>query len=491
MKIVFKMKRLIQILAVIALGVVIFWGVDSISHNRQEATLAQPVSADGASVIPASYLPMQPFRGPDFTTAAEKTVHGVVHIRSEFSRKGNSYDYFFGPFGDFFGYPHGEGDQSYEGFGSGVIISSDGYVVTNNHVVEGAKEIEVTLNDKHTYTAEVIGRDPSTDLALIKIGAKDLPYISFGNSDMVRIGEWVLAVGNPFNLTSTVTAGIVSAKARNINILGASGAIESFIQTDAAVNRGNSGGALVNMTGELIGVNAAIASNTGSYTGYSFAIPANIVKKVVDDILSYGSVQRAYLGVVIREVDSKMAADKGLDVVSGVFIDGLSESGGAREAGLREGDVIRSVNQVPTNTTSELLEIIGQHSPGDVVMVDVRRNGKDMQYQVELRNQSGTTDITKKADSEYYAGLGANFTPITADLQKKLGISKGMQVTEVGDGLLQRGGVQAGFIILQINDTEVDSVSDIQDAMNDIEGGVIRIEGVYPNGMRMSYGFVL
>jgi Do/DeqQ family serine protease len=484
------MKRLIQILAVVALGVMITWGIIGISQHSERQDLTELRAREDLSSMPVNYLPVMPFNGPDFTTAAEKTVHGVVHIRSEFIRKSNSYDYFFGPFREFFGYPHG-GSQMYEGYGSGVIISRDGYIVTNNHVVEGANKIEVTLNDRHVYEGELIGRDPSTDLALIRIEEENLPFISFGNSDEVKIGEWVLAVGNPFNLTSTVTAGIVSAKARNINILGVQGAIESFIQTDAAVNRGNSGGALVNMNGELIGINAAIASNTGSYAGYSFAIPVNIVKKVVNDFLDYGEVQRAYLGVVIREVNSRLADEKGLDVVSGVYIEELSDNGGAKDAGIQEGDVIRSINQQPTNTTSELLEVIGQHNPGDLVDVEVLREGENMNYMVELRNQRGSTEITTELASEFQTELGATFKPVSEELKKKLELDYGMQVEEVKDGILYKGGVEEGFIITEINDEDIKSLEDLENAMDKIRGGVIRIEGIYPNGMRMNYGFIL
>ena len=485
------MKRLIQVLAVVALGVMITWGITGIVSQTEEPVTSQATGDEAMTSVQATYLPVMPFNGPDFTTAAERTVHGVVHIRSEFTRKSGSYDYFFGPFRDFFGYPHGGGSQTYEGFGSGVIISSDGNIVTNNHVVEGANKIEVTLNDGHVYKAELIGRDPSTDLALIRIQQDDLPYIAFGNSDEVRIGEWVLAVGNPFNLTSTVTAGIVSAKARNINILGVQGAIESFIQTDAAVNRGNSGGALVNMNGELVGINAAIASNTGSYAGYSFAIPVNIVKKVVNDFISYGQVQRAYLGVVIREVNSRLAEEKGLNVVNGVFIEDLAETGGARDAGLKEGDVIRSINRQPVHTTSELLEIIGQHNPGDKVNVEVLRDGKARDYLVELRNQSGSTEMIKEKAPEFQADLGAEFGAADGKLMSKLGLDYGMQVKSIGDGMLRKGGVEEGFIITRINDVLIRSIDDIENAMNNVRGGVIRIEGIYPNGMRMNYGFVL
>jgi Do/DeqQ family serine protease len=444
-----------------------------------------------ASVIPAGYLPVAPFNGPDFTTAAEKTVHGVVHIMSEFTRKSSYYDDFFGPFRDFFGYPYGEQDQTFTGFGSGVIISADGYIVTNNHVVEDASRIEVTLNDKQEFEATVVGTDPSTDLALIKIDGKDLPNITFGNSDFVKIGEWVLAVGNPFNLTSTVTAGIVSAKARNINILGTEGAIESFIQTDAAVNRGNSGGALVNMNGELIGINAAIASNTGSYTGYSFAIPSNIVQKVVDDLLNFGAVQRAYIGVTIREVDSKFAKEKGLDLVNGVYVESVSATGGAKSAGIEEGDVIVSVDNLPVKTNAELLEIIGQHNPGDHVNIMIDRDGKRQEYNVELRNQAGSTEIAKESDNFYLSDLGATLENLPEKDAKNLGLTKGLKVTALSDGMLKRGGVQEGFIILKINGIDIESKSDVDYALENTRSGVIRIEGIYPNGMRMNYGFIL
>jgi Do/DeqQ family serine protease len=484
------MKKAIYIMGLMGLGALLFWGLSATLTPERGTGIAGLDPDTESRIVPAGYLPVAPFSGPDFTTAAEKTVHGVVHIRSVFTRKSSLYDEFFGPFRDFFGYPY-QGDQSYSGYGSGVIISGDGYIVTNNHVVEGASEIEVILNDKRTFDAELIGRDPKTDLALIKVSTEELPYITFGNSDQVRIGEWVLAVGNPFNLTSTVTAGIVSAKARNINILGTPGAIESFIQTDAAVNRGNSGGALVNMNGELIGVNAAIASNTGSYTGYSFAIPVNIVKKVVDDLLTFGQVQRAYLGVVIREVDSKLVSEKDLDVNNGVYIDKLSENGGAATAGIREGDVITGINGMVVTGNAELLEIIGQHDPGDVVTVQVNRSGSLRDFQVELRNEEGTTSVTKAGEGFYLEDLGASFEPVDKGDMSKLNIDHGLKVVELGDGILKKGGVQEGFIILEINNYEINSKQDIEYALQSLAGNVIRISGVYTNGMRMNYGFIL
>jgi Do/DeqQ family serine protease len=486
------MKKLIQVLTVTALIVLIVWGVKSVFFKNTGDFTSQ-VGMQGPShtgIIPASYLPVAPFSGPDFTSAAEKTVHGVVHIKSEFTVRTGGYDDFFAPFRDFFGYPYG-GNNTYTGFGSGVIISEDGYIVTNNHVVEGAGTVNVTLNDHREFEAVIIGTDPSTDLALLKIEAENIPFITFGNSDLVKIGEWVLAVGNPFNLTSTVTAGIVSAKARNINILGTPGAIESFIQTDAAVNMGNSGGALVNMNGELIGVNAAIASNTGSYAGYSFAIPSNIVKKVVDDLLNYGLVQRAYLGVTIREVDSKLAKEKDLSLVNGVFIESVSETGGANASGVREGDVIISVNDHPVKTNAELLEIIGQHNPGDVVNVAVNRDGSEKNFQVELRNQQGSISIEKKGDDFFMADLGATLEQAPSEEIQALNLTGGLKVVDLQEGMLKKGGVQKGFIILKINGVKISGKQDVDYALTNIKSGIIRIEGIYPNGMRMNYGFIL
>jgi len=486
------MKKIIQVLAIVALSVMIVWGVRNIfiSGSNDPGSNNKLQDPSQVELVPANYLPVAPFSGPDFTTAAEKTVHGVVHIRSEFSGRTGGYDDFFSPFRDFFGNPYG-GDNTYTGFGSGVIISSDGYLVTNNHVVDGAGNVNVTLNDNREFKATIVGADPSTDLALLKIDAERTPFISFGNSDMVKIGEWVLAVGNPFNLTSTVTAGIVSAKARNINILGTPGAIESFIQTDAAVNMGNSGGALVNMNGELIGVNAAIASNTGSYAGYSFAIPVNIVKKVVDDLLNFGVVQRAYMGVTIREVDSRLVKEKDLDMANGVYIESISENGGAKESGMREGDVIVSVDNFSVKTNAALLEIIGQHNPGDIVSVMVHRNGQNQDFQVELRNQQGSTAIAKKDNNFYRSDLGATLEQVPEEDIRNLKISGGLKVFELQDGMLKKGGVQKGFIILQINGVKINSKEDVDYALSNIRSGVIRIEGVYPNGMRMNYGFIL
>lgn len=427
---------------------------------------------------------------PDFTEAAANTVHAVVHIKTEYQRKSSVYDYFF-DFRDFFGdrTPRG-GNAPIIATGSGVIISPDGYIVTNNHVVTESNKVEVTLNDKRTYNAEIVGLDPSTDLALLKIDAKDLPYTVYGNSDHLKVGEWVLAVGNPFNLTSTVTAGIVSAKARNINILGSpdGSAIESFIQTDAAVNRGNSGGALVNTQGELVGVNAAIASGTGYYAGYSFAIPANIVRKVVADLKEFGTVQRGFMGVSIRELDSKLAAEQGISDIRGVYVAEVTENGSARDAGIRSGDIIMNIEGVAVNSTSELLEIVGQHRPGDKVNVAVKRNNKDLSFNVTLRNRDGDTKPVKREEVDVDSVLGATFEPVSEELKSQLGIENGLQVSKLGDGKLRNAGIRQGFIITQIDGKRITNRQDLANALASKKGGVL-VEGIYPNRTRAYYGF--
>ncbi len=329
----------------------------------------------------------------DFTEAAERSIHAVVHVTSKYNLE--SEDYYKSPIYNWlFGETYRQQSVS---FGSGVIISEDGYIVTNYHVIEESDEIQVVLNDKRTFTAELVGTDPSTDIALLKLESTNLPYISFGNSDILKVGEWVLAVGNPFNLTSTVTAGIVSAKARNINILDdqSNYPIESYIQTDAVVNKGNSGGALVDLKGELVGINSAIISPSGSYSGYSFAIPINLVKKVIDDIMKYGEVQRAVLGVTIKDIDSEITEKYNLDKIEGILIIGVSKEGAAKYAGIKEGDVIIKINNIKVNSTAELTEQIGKHSPGDKIYVTIKRDNKRKQFDVLLRNMHGNTKIVK------------------------------------------------------------------------------------------------
>ena len=419
----------------------------------------------------------------DFVDAAEKTVNTVVHIKTEVISKGNSYYDFFGSLIEqLYGGQMQIPNNVSVAYGSGVVISPDGYIVTNNHVVEGASKIEVTFNDKHKRSATIIGNDPSTDLALIKVDAKDLEYLTFADSDEVKVGEWVLAVGNPFNLTSTVTAGIVSAKARNINILGDGSTIESFIQTDAAINPGNSGGALVDKDGDLIGINAAIASRTGSYEGYSFAIPSNIVKKVVEDFLQYGALQRAYLGISIVEITEELAEAKGIKEMSGIYIMDVNERGGAKVAGIKEGDILLSVNNISVNSNSQLVGVIGQYRPGDKVTVKIQRNGEILVKDVTLKNLEGTEELHKEGDSFYNEVLGIKAQTLPASLKSELGINHGLKVVEVKDGVFKQKGITSDFIILSVNYQKVSSESDLNKALSNDRNGKVRIEGTNTSG---------
>lgn len=418
----------------------------------------------------------------DFTYAAERTVHAVVHVKTvtEQTRhlRNPLYEFFYGD-------QYYRNPQPMLGFGSGVITSSDGYIITNNHVIENSDEIEVVLNDKRTFEAVVVGADPSTDLALLKIKAKDLIFVPYGNSDELRLGEWVLAVGNPFNLTSTVTAGIVSAKGRNLGILPDDEfRIESFIQTDAALNRGNSGGALVNTKGELVGINAAIISPNGGYAGNSFAIPVTIVKKVIEDLKEFGEVQRAILGVTIQDVTDELVKEKKLDKIEGVYINGLRENGAAIEAGIEVGDIIISINALKVNSTAELQEKIAKFRPKEKVKIIIKRKGKTKQFDVVLRNMQGNTGIIRSADLV----LGAKFEELDKDVIDRYRISGGVKIVDVGDGPLKELGLRKGYIITGINDKKVDKVDDIK---NNLGGGraLYSIEGVQPNGTFFSYKF--
>lgn len=357
----------------------------------------------------------------DFTTAAEKVMPAVVHIRSTQSGRRGETQY-IDPFREFFG-PRGPQGPT-QGFGSGVIINADGYIVTNNHVVQDADVVEVTLYDNRNYKAEVIGIDPDTDIAVIKINQKGLPFLSFVDSDKAKIGEWVLAVGNPFNLTSTVTAGIISAKGRNINILSrnseqGSTAIESFIQTDAAINRGNSGGALVELNGGLLGINTAIASETGSYSGYGFAVPSNIVSKVVEDLVKFGTVQRGWLGVTIGNVNSQLAKEYDLQVNEGAYISGFADKSSAKEAGIKAGDVVVKIDETPIRTSSGLIEYIGRHRPGDKVNMLVNRKGKELVIPVELKSRDGKVETIKPEERDAFVSLGLELEEVDGKVLKK------------------------------------------------------------------------
>ena len=436
----------------------------------------------------AKYAPITSESRVDFREAAQKSIHGVVHVTTEVLVK-NRID----PLQEFFYGNRGRRDYSpAQASGSGVIISSDGFIVTNNHVIKGAQSIKVTLNNQKTYVAEVIGCDPNTDLALLKIDDQNLPFIAYGNSDQVEVGEWVLAVGNPFNLTSTVTAGIISAKGRDINILKSNtkgySAVESFIQTDAAVNPGNSGGALVSSTGELVGINTAIQSNTGSYTGYSFAIPVNIVKKVVDDLLNYGTVQRGFIGVSIRNIDERLAKEIDIDSYDGVYVSGLVEDGAAKSAGIRKGDIITHIGDVEVNKVPELQEQVSKYSPGDQIEVQVLRENKLIDIPVTLKNKFGNTKLISKEETGALANLGAQFSKVDAKQLAALGIKSGLQVSKLQNGKLLRAGVREGFIITKIDRHPISNSEELVKRIENKDGGVL-IEGVYPNGRQAFYGF--
>jgi len=472
-----RKNNIIFILLGIIIGGLAFslWQKEETPKNYQTDLQLQPINH-----------PVPP-NAPDFVNAAEKTVNAVVHIKTKMMQKNSVYDFFY----DFFGHsqPQTYRQPMYTATGSGVIISKDGYIVTNNHVVEGAHEIEVVLNDKRSYQATLIGNDPSTDLAVIKIDENELPYLQFGNSDNVKVGEWVLAVGNPFNLTSTVTAGIVSAKARNINILGKgnSSAIESFIQTDAAVNKGNSGGALVDTQGLLIGINAAIASNTGSYTGYAFAIPSNLAQKVVGDLIQYGEPQRGFLGVSIAEMNAGLAEETGLDEIKGVYLVRVMEDGAAGRAGIAEGSVVLEIEGQEVNSTAELMSKVAQHRPGEIIDVTVFYDGDIDNYSLTLRNVYGNTKIVSEQDEMYIKELGAAFTKPDQELMRDLGIDYGMQITALRNGALSNKGIDNGFIVQRMNKQDIKSIEDIKDVISSVRGGLL-IEGIYPNGQRVYYG---
>lgn len=420
---------------------------------------------------------------PDLTYAAENSVHSVVHIMTQSVRGGWSGG---NPILEFFGYQYRQEPQIAQGFGSGVIISDDGYIVTNNHVIEDAENIKVVLNDKKEYDARLVGTDPTTDVALLKIDAKDLPFITYGDSDELKLGEWVLAVGNPFNLTSTVTAGIVSARARNLNMSDDPSNIEAFIQTDAAVNPGNSGGALVNQRGQLVGINTVIASRTGSYVGYSFAVPVSIVKKVVADLKEFGEVQRALIGVTVSEINAVSAEQYNIDIVDGVYVTDVIEDGAAKEAGIKSGDIITSVDGKKINSGSELQETVSQYRPGDDVNVVVKRNNSEKQFTVTLRNKHGDTQIVR----DNITVLGAHFEEVSNRDKQNLDISYGIKINKLSKGKLKDAGLNEGFIITNVNKKPIYEVNDFKREIGNARGGIL-VEGIYPNGETAYFVFGL
>ncbi len=426
--------------------------------------------------------------GFDFVSVSEHATPTVVHIKTTMAAAQSDMPEIYDPFGFFDDPRFRQRNQPRQGSGSGVIIMNNGYIATNNHVIEDATKIEVILNDKRSYDAELVGRDPETDLALLKIEENELPFLNFGNSDNLKVGEWVIAVGNPFNLTSTVTAGIVSAKGRNINLLRQNSeyAIENFIQTDAAVNPGNSGGALVNTRGELIGVNTAIASQTGSYAGYSFAVPVNIAKKILDDLRKYGEVKRAILGVRIQDITADLAADKGIKEIEGVYIPEVVSNGAADKAGIKADDIILKIDGEAVNKASELQEEISKYHPGDDVMVTLRRDGKLIEKQVKLLSKDGKKEISIETDREEKVALGATFENLGHQEKMDLEVRNGVRIKKLKSGPLKDKDVPEGFVITKIDKQPVYTT---KDAVSLLEGksGSVLIDGVHSNGEEDSF----
>jgi serine protease Do len=405
-----------------------------------------------AKPLLTTYQPAGPGQ-VDLTYAAEQTVHAVVHVRTSTTYSGRSTN----PIMEwFYGDQYSRAPREVKGYGSGVIITSDGYIITNNHVVDGAQKVTVKLNDNREFDAKVVGQDPSTDIALLKIKADNLPFIKYGDSDALKLGEWVLAVGNPFNLTSTVTAGIVSAKGRDLGILDDNYKIESFIQTDAALNVGNSGGALVNTSGLLVGITSAILSPSGAYAGNSFAIPVNIVRKVVEDLKQYGEVQRAIIGVNIQEVTPEIAKKEDLQEIKGAYISGIVAKGAAEQAGLKENDVIVALNSVPVSTVSELQEQISQFRPGDKTNITYIRDGKTKTVPIIMKNVENNTSIVKPGEGEGGTEvLGARLESLSPSDKDQYNLNYGVKVTTLNDGSLMDLGIRERYIILSVNGKKV------------------------------------
>ena len=422
----------------------------------------------------------------DFTYAAERTVQSVVHVHTKTlmsSEADNPIMQFF------YGDRNSNKPSIANGWGSGVIISADGYIITNNHVVENAESVDVTLNDKRTFTAKIIGRDPGSDIALLKIKAENLPFIKYGDSEALKLGEWVLAVGNPFNLTSTVTAGIVSAKGRSLNLNEGNYKVESFIQTDAALNMGNSGGALVDTKGLLVGITSAILSPSGAYSGNSFAIPVSIVRKVVNDLKEYGEVQRAIIGVNITDVDADIAAKQNLSEIKGALITRVLPDGSAKEAGMKDNDVIIKFDGQPVNTVAELQEQVGQHRPGDKATVTFMRNGKESTIPITLKNVAGNTKVvTAQMEEAGDVVFGAKLESLSSDDMNSMNINYGVKVLEVNKGKFKDIGMAQGYIILSVNGKKVKTPEDVKQFTDN--GTTLKsIEGVLPDGSILNYQF--
>lgn len=492
-------KTLLALLVVAGVSSATSIALFSTLQDKSETTSINADTDPSAYATPTTFTPVvsRPAVETDFTRAAASTVNAVVSIKSttmQQQRSSGSMEE------ELFRYFFGQGRRDYTpqprvGMGSGVIISEDGYIVTNNHVIDQANKIEVTLNDKRSFEATLIGCDPVTDLALLKIDAEKLPIVRFGDSDKLQVGEWVLAVGNPFQLNSTVTAGIVSAKSRNLGMIAPSSrmGIESFIQTDAAVNPGNSGGALVNTAGELVGINTAIYSETGNYAGYSFAIPTSIVSKVITDLKQYGTVQRAMLGVSIMEMNDQLAKEKKIELRKGVYVAEVSERSAALEAGLESGDVIVAINGVATPTVAILQEQIARYRPGDKVKIEYFRGKDKKEADATLKNSDGNTEVTKASNIDM---LGATLKEASDELKNKLRIRGGVEVTKVKEGQFKKAGIRDGFVILDINGERIMNVKNVEAVFQALMRGETRdkvmfIKGLYPNGRAAYYAVPL
>lgn len=481
-----KGKNLLAALFMAVLGAVIALFAYTQLVQKTPAEITRDTSGIDTGQAQAYLTSLQQRPGQiDFTYAAEQTVHAVVHVRTK-SMMGTEPQ---NPIMEFFYGPQYQQRQPREvrGYGSGVIISADGYIITNNHVIEDAENVEVALNDRRIFSAEVIGRDPASDLALLKAKGENFPFVRYGDSDKLRVGEWVLAVGNPFNLTSTVTAGIVSAKGRSLGLNEGDYRIESFIQTDAALNMGNSGGALVDTNGNLVGITSAILSPSGAYAGNSFAIPVSIVKKVVDDIREYGTVQRALIGVNIKDVDYEDAQKFELKEVRGILVTNVVENGAAESAGLKENDVIIAFDGQQVNTVGELQDQVGRHRPGDKATVTYIRNGKENSVSMVLKNASGNTEVVKyeSGDDVVY---GAKLETLSAADKRKYDLEYGVKVVDPGEGRFGDIGMQKGFIILSVNGKRVEKPSDVRQYSNN-ESNLKSIGGVQPDGTILNYQF--
>ena len=494
-----KKGAILGIVAASALvGGVTSYGVSQVVNSNNKGLWS---FVDYNDKVPTHFTTYDVGSYPDLTYAAENAVKAVVSIdkKGEVRRRSSAG---YNPFFEFFGIPEGYGQpqqpESTEpgemwvlGSGSGVLITPDGYIVTNNHVIDKAGEIDITLNDGRTFVARLVGTDPTTDVALIKIdGQNDLPFLPFGDSDALRLGEWVLAIGTPYSLESTVTAGIVSAKGRNLNVIENDMRLESFIQTDAAVNPGNSGGALVNAKGELVGINTVIKSPTGSFAGYSFAVPSSIVRKVVADLREYGVVQRAMLGIQYQEINAafieQMGAETGITEKGGLYVAEVDPSGAAHDAGVKKGDILIEMNGVKLPDAATLSEQIARYRPNDKVEIVVKRGNEVKQFEVTLRNRAGRTELVAKDAFDATEALGGQFAEINDRAKQQLNISHGISVQRIGEGVLKEAGVRQGFIITEINDIPIRSRADL----NKITTKISSIDGVYPDGKFIRYSIV-